>query len=102
SSRLEHTDGPPARMWRLSENKYGYPSIKRLLRSAGAGAANSSRARKVRGRRRQGLESRRRAEDDYRERLAKRVVWLRSGAPGGAWTVSKTKFKAGRPIVVSH
>ena len=27
---------------------------------------------------------------------------LRSGAPGGAWTVSKTKFKDGRPIVVSH
>jgi hypothetical protein len=27
---------------------------------------------------------------------------LRSGAPGDAWTVSKTKFKDGRPIVVSH
>src|SRR5215510_14932193 len=27
---------------------------------------------------------------------------LRSGAPGGAWTVSKTKFKDGRPIEVSH
>jgi hypothetical protein len=27
---------------------------------------------------------------------------LRSGAPGGAWSVSKTKFKDGRPIAVSH
>ena len=27
---------------------------------------------------------------------------LRSGAPGGAWTVPKTKFKDGRPIVVPH
>jgi len=27
---------------------------------------------------------------------------LRSGAPGGAWTVPNTKFKDGRPIVVSH
>src|SRR5262245_10815473 len=27
---------------------------------------------------------------------------LRSGAPGGAWTVGKTKFKDGRPIVVTH
>src|SRR5262245_45783289 len=27
---------------------------------------------------------------------------LRSGAPGGAWTVPKTKFKDGRPIVVTH
>jgi hypothetical protein len=27
---------------------------------------------------------------------------LRSGAPGGAWNVGKTKFKDGRPIVVSH
>jgi hypothetical protein len=27
---------------------------------------------------------------------------LRSGAPGGAWAVSKTKFKDGRPIEVSH
>jgi hypothetical protein len=25
---------------------------------------------------------------------------LRSGAPGGAWNVTKTKFKDGRPIVV--
>jgi Family of unknown function (DUF6152) len=27
---------------------------------------------------------------------------LRSGAPGGAWSINKTKFKNGRPIVVSH
>lgn len=27
---------------------------------------------------------------------------LRSGAPGGAWSVSKTRFKDGRPIMVSH
>jgi hypothetical protein len=27
---------------------------------------------------------------------------LRSGAPGGAWNVGRTKFKDGRPIVVSH
>jgi uncharacterized protein DUF6152 len=27
---------------------------------------------------------------------------LRSGAPGGAWNVAKTKFKDGRPIVVTH
>jgi Family of unknown function (DUF6152) len=27
---------------------------------------------------------------------------LRSGAPGGAWNVRKTKFMDGRPIVVSH
>jgi len=27
---------------------------------------------------------------------------LRSGAPGGSWNVGKTKFKDGRPIVVSH
>ena len=27
---------------------------------------------------------------------------LRSGAPGGAWNVNKTKFKDGSPIVVTH
>jgi hypothetical protein len=27
---------------------------------------------------------------------------LRSGAPGGAWTVNKIKFKDGQSIVVSH
>jgi hypothetical protein len=27
---------------------------------------------------------------------------LRSGAPGGSWAVNKTKFKDGRPIVVTH
>ncbi len=27
---------------------------------------------------------------------------LRSGAPGGAWNVSKIKYKNGDPIVVSH
>jgi hypothetical protein len=27
---------------------------------------------------------------------------LRSGAPGGAWNVSKIKYKSGDPIVVSH
>jgi hypothetical protein len=27
---------------------------------------------------------------------------LRSGAPGGSWTVAKTKFKDGRAIVVSN
>jgi len=27
---------------------------------------------------------------------------LRSGAPGGSWNVGKTKFKDGRPIVVTH
>jgi len=27
---------------------------------------------------------------------------LRSGAPGGAWSVTKTKFRDGQPIVVSH
>jgi Family of unknown function (DUF6152) len=27
---------------------------------------------------------------------------LRSGAPGGAWNVSKIKFKSGDPIVVTH
>ena len=27
---------------------------------------------------------------------------LRSGAPGGAWNVNKTKLKDGKPIVVTH
>ena len=27
---------------------------------------------------------------------------LRSGAPGGAWTVPKTKRKDGSPIVATH
>jgi len=27
---------------------------------------------------------------------------LRSGAPGGSWAVSKTKYKNGQPIVISH
>jgi hypothetical protein len=27
---------------------------------------------------------------------------LRSGAPGGSWNVGKTKFRDGRPIVVTH
>jgi len=27
---------------------------------------------------------------------------LRSGAPGGSWNVGKTKFKDGRPIMVTH
>ena len=27
---------------------------------------------------------------------------LRSGAPGGAWSINKTKFKDGKAIVVSH
>jgi hypothetical protein len=27
---------------------------------------------------------------------------LRSGAPGGAWNVNKTKYKNGDPIVVTH
>jgi hypothetical protein len=27
---------------------------------------------------------------------------LRSGAPGGAWNVNRTKFKDGKPVVVTH
>jgi|SRR5262245_36976613 len=36
------------------------------------------------------------------DELQMKIDPLRSGAPGGAWTVPKTKFKDGRPIVVSH
>ena len=27
---------------------------------------------------------------------------LRSGVPGGAWNANKTKFKDGRPVIVTH
>lgn len=30
------------------------------------------------------------------------IAPLRSGAPGGAWTTNKVKFRDGRPIVVGH
>jgi hypothetical protein len=36
------------------------------------------------------------------DELKVKVSPLRSGAPGGAWTVKDTKFKDGQPIVVSH
>ena len=36
------------------------------------------------------------------DELTLTVEPLRSGAPGGAWSVSKTKFKDGTPIMVSH
>jgi len=36
------------------------------------------------------------------DELQMKIDPLRSGAPGGAWAVQKTKFKDGRPIVVSH
>jgi Family of unknown function (DUF6152) len=35
------------------------------------------------------------------DELTMKIDPLRSGAPGGAWTVAKTKFKDGKPIV-SH
>ncbi len=35
------------------------------------------------------------------DELQMKIDPLRSGAPGGAWTVPKTKFKDGKPIV-SH
>ena len=31
-----------------------------------------------------------------------RIAPLRSGAPGGAWTTNRIKFRDGRPIVVGH
>jgi hypothetical protein len=34
--------------------------------------------------------------------LKMKISPLRSGAPGGAWTVKDTKFKDGKPIVVKH
>jgi hypothetical protein len=36
------------------------------------------------------------------DELKMRIEPLRSGAPGGSWNVGKTKFKDGRPIVVTH
>jgi hypothetical protein len=36
------------------------------------------------------------------DELQMKIDPLRSGAPGGAWAVPKTKFKDGKPIVVSH
>src|SRR5262245_22129075 len=36
------------------------------------------------------------------DELKMKIDPLRSGAPGGAWTVRNTKFKDGKPIVVSH
>ncbi len=36
------------------------------------------------------------------DELKVKISPLRSGAPGGAWTVKDTKFKDGRPIEVSH
>jgi len=36
------------------------------------------------------------------DELQMKIDPLRSGAPGGAWTVRNTKFKDGKPIVVSH
>jgi len=30
------------------------------------------------------------------------VLFVRSGAPGGAWNVNKVKYKNGDPIVVTH
>jgi hypothetical protein len=30
------------------------------------------------------------------------IAPLRSGAPGGAWTTNRIKFRDGRPIVVDH
>jgi hypothetical protein len=36
------------------------------------------------------------------DELKMTVEPLRSGAPGGSWNVNKTKFKDGRPIVVTH
>jgi len=36
------------------------------------------------------------------DELQMKIDPLRSGAPGGAWGVAKTKFKDGKPIVVSH
>jgi len=30
------------------------------------------------------------------------IAPLRSGAPGGAWTTNRIKFRNGRPIVVDH
>jgi hypothetical protein len=36
------------------------------------------------------------------DELAMKIDPLRSGAPGGAWTVPKTKRKDGSPIVATH
>ena len=36
------------------------------------------------------------------DELNMQVQPLRSGAPGGAWNTNKTKFKDGKPVVVSH
>ena len=36
------------------------------------------------------------------DELEMKIDPLRSGAPGGAWTVQKTKYKGGGPVVVSH
>ena len=36
------------------------------------------------------------------DELEMKIDPLRSGAPGGAWTVKNTKRKDGSPIVVSH
>ena len=34
--------------------------------------------------------------------LTMRIDPLRSGAPGGAWNVNRTKMKDGKPIAVTH
>jgi hypothetical protein len=36
------------------------------------------------------------------DELKMKINPLRSGAPGGAWSTRGTKFKDGKPIVVSH
>ncbi|MEA2988294.1 MAG: hypothetical protein QOG83_1005 [Alphaproteobacteria bacterium] len=36
------------------------------------------------------------------DELQMKIDPLRSGAPGGAWGVNKTKFKDGKPIVATH
>ena len=36
------------------------------------------------------------------DELKMKIQPLRSGAPGGAWTVKSTKFKDGKSITVSH
>jgi hypothetical protein len=36
------------------------------------------------------------------DEIALTIAPLRSGAPGGAWTTTKIKFRDGRPIVKGH
>src|SRR5262249_47023960 len=36
------------------------------------------------------------------DELKLRIEPLRSGAPGGSWSVSKTKLKDGQPVLVSQ